>query len=196
MKSLKMIKLPNPSIESDPAMIKRTLPYNGNAVTEKSFAFSFACFDREHELFNLGDNSNQCGVVRGNWFLDLIDCLKNVCNCNIYELKTSTHDLHPVDWESTNVTPPKNYEQLDFKQFRINKSKGRVIGFCLDNIFYVMWFDPHHNLTNSEGYGTATYHYRPQSDYEKNVQKLKVLDDENQYLKGELKAAEDLLAGK
>ena len=122
-----MIKLPNPSIESDPAMIKRTLPYNGNAVTEKSFAFSFACFDREHELFNLGDNSNQCGVVRGNWFLDLIDCLKNVCNCNIYELKTSTHDLHPVDWESTNVTPPKNYEQLDFKQFRINKSKGRVI---------------------------------------------------------------------
>jgi hypothetical protein len=196
MKSLKTINLPKPSIDRDPAMIKRTLPYNGNAVTEKSFAFSFACFDREHELFNLGHDSSDGGVVSGNWFLDLIDCFKNVCNCNIYDLKTSMHDLHPIDWEKTNATPPQNYEQLDFKQFRINKSKGRVIGFSIDNIFYVMWFDPHHNLTDSDGYGTATYYYRPQSQYEQNVQKIKALEEENQYLKGELKSAEELLFGK
>ena len=196
MQRPKTINLPKPSFGQDQISLKKTLPYNGNVVSEKSFAFSFSCFDREHKLFNLGDKSSQDGVVSGNWFLDLIDCFKNVCNCNIYELKTSAHDLHPIDWEKTNAAPPQNYEQLDFKQFRISKSKGRVIGFSIDNVFYIMWFDPHHNLTDSEGYGTVAYHCRPQSEHEKNEQKIKELEEKTAYLMDELKAAEELLSGK
>lgn len=101
--------------------------------------------------------------------------------------------MHPIDWKETNATAPPNSEQLDFKQLRINKSKGRIIGFNIDNVFYVMWLDPHHNLTNSEGYGAATYHYRPQSEYELLVQRNAELAEENRKLKGDLEAAEELI---
>lgn len=57
-----------------------------------------------------------------------------------------------------------------------------------------MWLDPHHNLSDSEGYGTATYHYRPKSTYETMQEKMEALQDENNRLKGDLKAAEELMA--
>lgn len=68
------------------------LPFNGKLVEERGFSFSFSCFDREHELFNLG---------------------------------------------------------------------GRVIGILIDAVFYVVWLDPYHNLTNSEGYGGVKKYPKP-----------------------------------
>ena len=43
--------------------------------------------------------------------------------------------------------------QYEWYQFRISKSKGRVIGIKIDNVFYIVYLDPFHNLINSEGYG-------------------------------------------
>ncbi|MFP5528732.1 hypothetical protein ACLGL1_09805, partial [Peptococcus simiae] len=89
----KKIKLPPVSAElSD---YTKTLPYNGNAVTEKSFSFSFACFDRTHELFNLG-SKDRGKSVSGEWFIELMDCFKSVSNKTISELKSSLHDLHSI----------------------------------------------------------------------------------------------------
>ena len=149
-KTIKKVTLPFDSSKINYSKI--TLPFNGKLVKENNFSFSFACFDRSHELFNLGSNSLE-GVVSGTWFLELLDCLKNVSNMTIADLKQSTHDLHPIDWSKTNTTAPRNNEQLEYWQFRINKSKGRVIGFLIDGVFYVVWLDPHHNLTSCEGYG-------------------------------------------
>ena len=154
-------KLPRPKLPTECSSSSRTLPYNGSVLTEKSFSFSFACFDREHELFNLGDNSSPDGVISGKWFLSLLDCLKSVSNQRISDLRSSIHDLHPIDWEKANASPPYGFEQLEYWQFRINKSRGRVIGFKIDNTFYVVWLDPHHNLTDSEGYGKAEKHRPP-----------------------------------
>lgn len=194
----KMIKLPAQSIPEAVDSEKITLPYNGNAVTEKGLYFSFACFDRNHKLFNLGENGNQDSVVSGKWFLDLFECLKSVNNMTFSELKASKHQLHPIDWNKCNAKPPECFEQLNYWQFRIDKSKGRVHGFILNHtpndIFFVMWLDPHHNLSDSEGYGTATYHYRPKSTYETMQEKMEALQDENNRLKGDLKAAEELMA--
>lgn len=142
-----------------------TLPFNGNIVTEKSFSFSFACFDRKHYLFNLGDNT-QDGVVSGKWFLDLMDCLKSASNMTITELKTSMHNLHPINWNQSNTKAPLESKQREYWQFRINKSKGRVIGFLIDGIFYVVWLDPHHNLTDSNGYGGIVKYKAGLSIYE------------------------------
>ena len=87
MKNHNLIKIPiSPNNQTQ---TKKTLPFNRALTKINSFTFSFSCFDRSHDLFNLGDSSNDCKVVRGTWFLDLIDCLKNVCNNNIYDLKTS-----------------------------------------------------------------------------------------------------------
>ena len=38
-----------PSVGSPTENIVKTLPYNGNVVTEKGFSFSFSCFDRTHD---------------------------------------------------------------------------------------------------------------------------------------------------
>ena len=46
-------------------------------------------------------------------------------------------------------------QQYNFWQFRINKSRGRVIGALIEGVFYIVWLDCHHNLTDSEGYGKA-----------------------------------------
>lgn len=55
LKTTKGITLPHVEKPKDKP---KTLPFNGKAVTEKSFSFSFACFDRSHELFNLGNKKH------------------------------------------------------------------------------------------------------------------------------------------
>ena len=186
----KKINLPAVDISSEKEKI--ALPFNGNAVTAKSFSFSFACFDRTHQLFNLGDNTND-GVVSGKWFLDFLDCLKSVSNKTLPEIKASLHDLHPVDWGKANTSPPNGYEQYEYWQFRINKSKGRVIGFITQGVFYVVWLDPHHNLTDSVGYPGIVKHYAGLSLYETQEAKILELQEEIKKLKSELEIAAELI---
>lgn len=183
-----MIKGKIPKAKIPEGDTKLPLPYNGNAVKEKGFSISFSCFDRSQEEFNLGGCSGD-GTIGGKWFLDLLDCLKNVGRMTIPELKASMYDLHPIDWDKTNVGRPSDSEQLEYWQFRINKSRGRVIGFKLDNIFYVVWLDPHHNLTDSEGYGTVKTYKKPQSEYETLCEEVDFLKAENSQLKGDLELA-------
>lgn len=181
-----------PPIDKKLLETKKTLPFNGSAVTEKSLSFSFACFDRSHRLFNLGGNSEENTIPAG-WFIDLLDCLKNVGNMNITQLKASMYDLHPIDWSKTNASAPKGSEQCDYWQFRVNKSKGRIIGILIDGVFYVVWLDPHHNLTDSEGYGNADYYKPAMSLYERKEQEIERLENEIERLHGELQAAEMLM---
>ena len=183
-----------PPVKVTGGEIQKKLPYNGNAVTEKSFSFSFACFDRTHDYFNMGDATAD-GVVSGKWFLDLLDCLKSISNQKIHDLKGSMYDLHPVDWHNANVAPPPNSEQLEYWQLRVNKSKGRIIGFKIDNIFYIVWLDPHHNLSDSEGYGTATKYRSPMSEYETNLAEIQYWKEQAEHSKADLEAAEELLKG-
>ncbi len=163
LKMTKGIKLPTaPSIPKG----AQILPHNIRSVSEEGFSFSFSCFDREHDLFNLGSGKGR-EPIQAKWFLDLLDCLKDVSTYTVQRLKTTTtYDLHPVDWKNTNAKLPENYEQCEFWQFRISKSKGRVIGILYEGVFYIVWLDPHHNLTDSEGYRGATYYPRPKSEYE------------------------------
>ena len=189
MPKLNTINLPTPKITDN---ISTTLPYNGSVVAEKGFSLSFSCFDREHELFNLGGTSKD-NVVESAWFLDLLDCLKIIGGKTIQEMKGSTYDLHPIDWDSANAKIPNGNTQLEYWQFRINKSKGRVIGFILNQVFYIVWLDPHHNLTDSEGYGKAIRYNRPCSTYECLVYENEFLKAESDKYKGEYEAAQKLL---
>lgn len=184
-----------PYVTKDTHKEKKCLPFNGNAVTEKSFSFSFACFDRTHELFNLGDSTSD-GVVSGKWFLDFLDCLKSVSNKSIMELKNSLHDLHPINWSKTNTDPPDSNIQYEYWQFRINKSKGRIIGFLIDGIFYIVWLDPHHNLTDSEGYGGVNNYKAGLSIYESQNETIMQLSHRVEALQDELKTAYELLSEK
>lgn len=136
---------------------------------QKTFLFSFETLDREHELFNLGQNDRNQPVC-GEWFVSLLDCLKNASQMTFNQLCQSRHfDMHPINWNSTNARKPTHAlsEQYDeWFQFRLSKSNGRIIGFTAGNVFYIHWLDPHHNLTNSEGYGKAQYYSKAFSEYE------------------------------
>lgn len=188
-----MSKFILPAVDQNKAKNSTKLPFNGSVVQEKGFSFSFACFDRTHVLFNLGDKSQNNGVVSGSWFLDLLDCLKSINGMTVHEACRSLHDLHRVDWKKANTSVPAGSEQAEYWQFRINKSKGRVIGILLEGVFYVVWLDPHHNLTDSPHYGTATYHPRPPSDYEVQEQVITDLTKSVMYWKGQYEAAQALL---
>ena len=154
-------KLPKPD-NTKIGTARRSLPFNGHVVEEKRLLFSFTAFDRHNELFNLGGQSED-KTVGGKWFIELLDCLKSISDKTILELMNrSTHDLHPIDWSKTNAKPPEGYDQLEYWQFRLNKSRGRVIGTIIDNVFYVMWLDPYHNLTDSEGYGGVQKYPEPE----------------------------------
>ena len=160
MTSKKARKLPPPSKNKLKEEI-RSLPFNGSVISDKRLLFSFSAFDRHHSLFNLGGN-NEDNTVGGLWFLKLLETFKSVCNKTIFELTSrSTHDLHRINWRNTNTSPPKNYEQLEYWQFRLDKSNGRVIGTIIDNVFYILWLDPHHNLSDSEGYGGIKQYPEP-----------------------------------
>lgn len=161
MTKRKPIKLPAPQTD-ELSKERRSLPFNGSVIKQKGLLFSFSAFDRTHKLFNLG-GSGKDKTVGGQWFLKLLDCLKSVSGKSITELMNrSTHDLHPIDWDKANTRPPVGYEQLEYWQFRLDKSNGRVIGIIIDNIFYVVWLDPYHNLTDSEGYGTVKKYPNPE----------------------------------
>lgn len=186
----KKIKLPSspPPIPSH----ANSLPYQGTIVSDNKLSFSFAAYDRSHKLFNLGDNTEKSGVVSGKWFLDLLDCLKSMSNMTISEMKTSIHDLHPVDWNNANTSKPAESEQCEYWQFRINKSKGRVIGIKTDGVFYIVWLDPHHNLTNSKGYGTENWYKPARSIYETQEETIHGLQEENRHLREEINTYEEL----
>ena len=154
------------AVKSDTPVKVERLPFNGTVVSDRGFSFSFACFDRTHKLFNLGGDG-ETGTVSSGWFIDLLDCLKSVSNMSIQDMKRSMHDLHPINWSRANASTPDGQMQADYWQFRVNKSKGRVIGFLIDGVFYVVWLDPHHNLTDSEGYGTVRIYNAGLSDYER-----------------------------
>ena len=180
---------------SSPPKSDIKLPFGGELYTSEKLVFSFACFDRTHKLFNLGGANKESGMLEANWFIDFLDCLKSVSVKRINDLKGkgSVYDLHPVDWKHANAGRPEHAEQCEFWQFRINKSKGRIIGILLSGVFYIVWLDPHHNLTDSDGYGKATYYRPAKSQYEILEEELEMCRSEQERLRLDLAAAEKLL---
>ena len=131
---------------------------------------------------NLGNDKTQDDAVAKEWFLDLLDCLKEVGGKTVQEMKNSPWCLHPVDWRHANVRCPTNEQQHEYWQFRLGKSRGRIIGIKIDGLFYVVWLDAHHNLTDSEGYGVAQAYRKPSSEYERLLNVKECLEIENRKL--------------
>ncbi len=193
-------KFPVGNIPEGDVRQNRLLPYNGKAVEQKSLVFSFTSFDRNHKLFNLGNDSTHPETLPGEWFLSLLDVLKEASTKSITELKTSSLEFHPVKWTGTNVHKPFENEQLEYWQFRISKARGRVIGFKIPiatcTVFYIVWLDAHHNLTDSEGYGTSKVFIKPYNAYDLLEKENRELRQQCEKLQVDLKVAEEMLERK
>lgn len=78
---------------------------------------------------------------------------------------------------------------MDCCQFALSKGKGRVHGFKIDNVFYVYWLDPNHNMYDVEGYEPHTaYKHKPLPDCleQMNFRNLQLME-ENRSLQKENK---------
>lgn len=133
-------------------------------MRREKLCFSFKFFDREIDEFNLGN-------VCHSWYIILLDILKTVCDLNINELiqQRQHYDCHGHDWTKLKFKYKLDdgfLDQVECLQFRLSKSKGRVNGFVIGNIFYIVWLDPHHNLYPDDRYGGVKCYDKPLTCYE------------------------------
>lgn len=132
---------------------KRITPSNiqGQGKNEKVL-FSFESVEK-NEYFNL-DGTCQ------NWSADLFDTMQKVSQISIKEIyagkysgKNSTLRIHQHENAKAPCKIPKNVSLEDMWQIRISVSKGGIHGVFSDNVFYVIWFDPQHNLYPDQNHG-------------------------------------------
>lgn len=126
--------------------------------------FSFTCLDLEHDLFNCGETHR----VKDSWFTHLLNNLSEISKLNFKEFvnQRQHYDLHPIDWDQTSCKPTlADYHQYEFMQFRLSSSTGRVHGYFVDNTFFILWLDPHHNLLPDQRFGGPKYYSSPKTPY-------------------------------
>lgn len=164
---------------------------SSNDVNE-NLLFSFALVER-NKFFNL-DGTCQ------NWAADLFETLQKASTIKIcdvhakkYSGKNSTFRIHPHTDVKYPCAKPQNAQLEDMWQIRISTSKGGIHGFFVDNIFYVIWFDPQHNLYPDENHGGLRKVIPPSTCCKDRDAEISRLSIENCRLSEELKAAEALL---
>jgi hypothetical protein len=110
--------------------------------------FSFRYFhQRDPFLFTNGPDG---------YFDVLVERLKSICMMDMSVFRTSdskTLRSHSIDWEDT--TEPGGFDHLNAQlreqvtgwQFSVTQNEhGRVHGFIVAEVFYVVWLDPLHRL--------------------------------------------------
>lgn len=111
--------------------------------------FSFESLERT-EYFNL---DGTCP----NWPSDLFKMMKEVSTYKSVELKTGrirTYRVHSHENVKKCPSPlPDGVELKDFYQIRISTSKGGIHGVFRENVFFVIWFDPLHNMYPDDRFG-------------------------------------------
>ena len=128
------------------------LPKEDSINKNNTILFSFESLDK-NEFFNLD------GTCK-NWSSDLFDIMKIVSKISITDIRAgkysnegSTLRIHDHKNAKAPCELPNNTSLKDMWQIRISKTKGGIHGVFVENIFYVIWLDPLHNLYPDDRYG-------------------------------------------
>ena len=172
---------------------KSKIPHEtGKAEYNDGISFCFSSVE-ENEFFNL-DATCQ------NWAADLFQTLKAVSSFKLTEIyagkysgKNSTTRIHSHKDVQNPCIYPEHASLDEMWQIRISKSKGGIHGVFVENVFYVIWFDPHHNLYPDDNHGGLKKIKAPTTcckDRDEEVQKLKAKVSK---LEADYAAAEELI---
>lgn len=117
------------------------LPTSGGLIT---FSYLFYARTRKFEI-------SDCTAT---WFEALLDWMRSISSLRPQEVLSNRSNAlraHPIDFSRT--SEPKGFDHLNPQlrgyppyQFQLSKERGRVHGFFIDLVFYVVWLDPHHRL--------------------------------------------------
>jgi hypothetical protein len=139
--------------------IKKTqLPKSGTSgikptqISLVGISFSFKYYQDGHECFH-------CREKGASYLLTLLDRLKSLSGLSVRELLTNRSSAlrcHPIDWKDTSKDGfglPNEEQLVDTPyQFSLSANEhGRVHGFFIDEVFYVVWLDPDHLLYSGKG---------------------------------------------
>ena len=116
--------------------------------SDDKITFSFSALEKT-KYFNLDSTCS-------NWSSELFDMLKNISNYSKTDLisgRFRTYRVHNHEGASPPEPLPNNVALKDCYQIRISKSKGGIHGVFSENVFYIIWLDPLHNMYPDEKYG-------------------------------------------
>jgi hypothetical protein len=115
----------------------------------KGISFSFKYLRVDHEKFHWTDREIS-------YWITLLDRLRNLSGLTAKELKVNGSPAlrcHVIDWDDARVTEnsfgiAKEEQVVDTPyQFSLSSNEhGRVHGFFIDEVFYIVWLDPNHLL--------------------------------------------------
>ncbi len=128
-----------------------TSKINPTALTPRGISFSFKYYQQQHQKFNCADQKNS-------YLLTLLERLKDLSGWSVKEFLSSRTNAvrgHAIDWAYTSEDSfglPNEDQLVDTPyQFSLSSNKhGRVHGFIVGEVFYVVWLDPGHLLYSSK----------------------------------------------
>jgi hypothetical protein len=120
------------------------------AFEDRIVVFSFKHMDFSNSKFTLEQCDDACDYGH-----KLLGRLKAIAAMKVNEFRFSGSEslrCHPISWEKT--TEKKGFSILNDQlkantpwQFAISVNQyGRVHGFFVENVFFIIWLDPKHLL--------------------------------------------------
>ena len=114
----------------------------------ESLGFSFKYLQTQNEKFSIRDRDP-------NYFTAFLERLRDLSTLTAQELKMNRIQslrCHPIKWRET--TEPNGFGIPNEKelvtipyQFSLSTNEhGRVHGFFIEDVFYIVWLGPNHNL--------------------------------------------------
>ncbi len=178
-----------------PKASKKTLHNNikkANSIVKgiNKVSFSFEALERT-EYFNLDGTCN-------NWPSELFNVLKEISTYEKKELVSghfanSKYRIHAHENAKPPSKLPDGIELKDLYQIRIEKSKGGIHGVFYEDIFYIIWLDPLHNMYPDSRYGGLRIIKPPSTCCKDRDLELEKLSQRNKELEDELMMYIELL---
>ncbi|HUM84790.1 MAG TPA: hypothetical protein PLN48_13605 [Lachnospiraceae bacterium] len=164
-----------------------------NVSVDNGIIFSFERLEK-NDYFNI-----DCACER--WSVDLFQMFKDISQYtpnDFYsgKLANSKFRIHTHEKAKPPCKIPEDIDLSSFYQIRIEEDKGGIHGVLVDNIFYVVWLDPLHNMYPNSMYGGARKIKQGQSCCEDGKARLLETLEENQRLKTENETYADLFEAK
>ncbi len=114
-------------------------------------SFSLKYFQSDHQKFSPAGREST-------YLIALLERLRDVSSWNAKDLMNSrskTLRCHPIDWDDTTEKCfgiPGEEEIINIPyQFSLSSNEhGRIHGFFINEIFYIVWLDPDHQLYRSK----------------------------------------------
>lgn len=138
------------SSQADKSSQSRIKPEERKVVLNDLIQFSFKFYDPNHTDFNCRGRSYE-------YFVTLLGRLKDLSTFPLSNLirarPNQTTRFHRIDFTEDRVKAEgfgiNQWEDIndDAWQFSLGANEnGRVHGFLVENVFYIVWLDPNHNL--------------------------------------------------